>query len=188
MLYRPARWPEGKGHVFLHVFIGHVTGNCLWMSPPPPPQYLAERSERDLTDVLTLIWRFVLLQAGVGLVSHALLAYCPSVMWHRVEKTWKSRPAGSGGDSGLCALLMTIPEKTAFLNCESGLKRLILDTCNSVRMLWAKAADSSGVWYLTCLMLPALLDILIHVRGSAYIPYINSVNTLPRPADDEGCY
>lgn len=82
---------------------------------------------------------------------------------------------------------MTIPEKTAFLNCECGLKRLILDTVPT-RMLLAKAADSPGVCYLTCLMLPALLHILIHVSGSAYIPYINSVNTLPRPADDDGCY
>lgn len=38
-----------------------------------------------------------------------------------------------------------------------------------------------------CFMVSGLFHIVIHVSGSAYIKYINSVNTLPNPADDEGC-
>lgn len=171
--------------MFLHVFIGHVTGNCLWMPRPPPPQYLAERSERDLTDVLTLIWRFVPLQAGVGLVSRALPAYCPSVTWHQLEKTW-NRVALQGVEE---IQANDNPREDGVLELWMWSKTANCGHCSSkVRMSWANAADSPGVCYLTCSMLPALLHILIHVSGSAYIPYINSVNTLPRPADDDGCY
>lgn len=175
-------WRKGT-HVFTRV---HRPRYWQLSLNVPPPQYLAERSERDLTDVLTLIWRFVPLQAGVSLVSRALPAYCPSVTWHQLEKTWNS--VALQGVEEIQA--NDNPREDGVLELWVWSKTANSGHCsNKVRMLWIMdAADSPGVCCLTCLMLPALRHILIHVSGSAYIPYINSVNTLPRPEDDDGCY
>lgn len=103
--FRPARWPEGKGDAFLRVFIS----TCLWI------QYLGERAE-DPTDVRTLIWNLVLLQAGVALVSRAPPAYCPS----------------------LIRLLHNNPREYGILG--SNVVKSVPCICNNLRLLRANAA------------------------------------------------
>lgn len=94
---------------------------------PLNPAFEREGWGSDWCAVLTLIWRPLLLQPGVGLVSCVPPAYCSSAMWLQLEKAWKveAPSAGSRRGSAVC-LPRHRPANTATQTCDCGLILSIL--------------------------------------------------------------